>query len=495
MASPRRQIDEGSGSSMENRIVQKVMQGLQQIGSSDIEPGDFRIFRVLVKSTSYRKVYTLPKDTAAWRMVNEDAKGVRWAQSDKPSDEGENSYALLPGKSSDAPPVYPSFIKKPVDLYMRTGDADQTINISIILTTSKDPRVIAALTNLNLGLSEADIQLGSVEIKDESSNVRVSVTSGPDGVSYVNTDTSGATVNLGATSGALKIQIADADDTAIVADVTSGSDGVRRLEASIVATSAVTIIRSRSSSSGIDTIAIVPSGYGPNIVGIPTASFLAGRNQLGTAGEVGFVVAVNAAPAAVADTYVPVVGTIPMPLIGTQVWGQLRATSGGDGIVYLETDASGAVVVGSMYAFGGTTPLPERGNTSGIQYVTPVADVTVGMVYSGVVSFASNTASGATVLIGIAAPVNRNADDLYVVDVWHAAISSSLKVIANRIMVFGSNTRRLQIGSFTVDGPGSGESGLVQGLFAGGTTGEIAIMVVGGGTAEAISAEINIRRL
>ena len=117
------------------------------------------------------------------------------------------------------------------------------------------------------------------------------------------------------------------------------------------------------------------------------------------------------------------------------------------------------------------------------------------MVYSGVVSFASNTASGATAIIGFAAPVNRHADDLYVVDVWHAAVSSSLKVIANRIMTFGTNMRRLQLGSFTVDGPGSGESGLVQGLCVGGTTGEIVIMVVGGGTAEAISAEVNVRRL
>ena len=122
------------------------------------------------------------------------------------------------------------------------------------------------------------------------------------------------------------------------------------------------------------------------------------------------------------------------------------------------------------------------------------ADSSLGLVYSGIVSFISGAVSGTSVTVGISAPAIQSYDGKYVVDVWHEISGTNLTVNVNRIMAFGTNVRHVSLTAITVSGPTSGVSTVVQGMFRGGVTGEL-IAVTMGTAVVPYTGEINIYRM
>lgn len=566
--------------SLERRIIDGVWNKFKDAVSAFSYGGKHIIARKAVNSTEYNLKYRLPKDVSAWRMVNEGTSDIRWATNDRPPDEGERAWSLLPGKSADSPTMVPAHEGEPIDLWMRIATAGESTNICIMYTTSTDPRAIAQLSALNFGLNATDIQIGAVEIKDGSGDQRVTITSGPDGVKYIETDASGSIIYSKIRDGSSETWVT----------VTSGSDGIKRLEVSAQITSAeiqigavelkdgssetrvtvtsggdgvkyietdisgapITALTSgpympvaiRDSSSAVFVnVGVMGDRIGSGIEGINALALVHGINTSGQGGlairavqvfegdpttdpntsSMGLlVVAENWAWDGLPGSYRPVAavsilssnlailstGDLGMGLLtAAKLFGEgvgtaanraglaINVGSSTDGIVYIETDASGSTAIAAMKQLGTATVIEQQGNSSGIQYVTPIADATLGLVYSGVVSFASGAGSGTIALATISAPAIRTADDQYVIDIYpNTNTSTDVRVFVNRVLVFNSAVRRPQVATFIVEKAASGESNIVEGWFSGGTTGEL-LLRIETAAVEPISCEINVYRL
>ena len=155
-------------------------------------------FQLTQSSTGkFEKAFTLPVGVTLWRIHNLGEQDVQWGPDvgEKPlTTIGRNAILILHGKSADVPPFIPVTLKPPkeIEVWARQT-ATENPTLELVWTTSDDPRVMAGMA---MGLTIGDQALGAVEIKDGTSDLRAKVTSGPDGVLRVETSISGQPVDV-----------------------------------------------------------------------------------------------------------------------------------------------------------------------------------------------------------------------------------------------------------------------------------------------------------
>lgn len=153
-----------------------------------------------------------------------------------------------------------------------------------------------------------------------------------------------------------------------------------------------------------------------------------------------------------------------------------------------------AAVHGTPATQDATFPVSVTSGESAVYlHVLQMPDSLVG---TGMFTFASGAAQNSVSLIALSPPVFRAPQTYYAVSVFHNALSSAIQMRVNEIRQFGDGVvRRPEVTRFTASAGVSGQVQVVQGMFAGGTTGEIAAVLSAGAAVESITGLVTVVRL
>lgn len=228
----------------------------------------------------------------------------------------------------------------------------------------------------------------------------------------------------------------------------------------------------------------VVTGTPPAQLGGTTKASLSGLyvNIIGGVNVSGSAVLVSGQAVRISGETVTVAGGVSVSGNVVQISGQGVTTSVSGNIIQISGQSVGTSVSGNVVQVSGQT-------------VYLAEDTSLGLVYSGVLSFGSGATSGTIATVSIAPPTTRPAGASYLLDVYpNVNLSSDVRVFVNRIMSFNSNLRRTQLATFLVEKAASGESSVFEGLFVGGTTGEI-LLRIETAAVENISSELVLWRM